>query len=278
MVAIFYSAGLHAEESVDYFQSFDSGSINWTKGMVQSKETVTDEEELNDVSQIDSETINEVVRKLRDNLLKTIYKLRIDSSTLVGEIFPFQQDLHDKIISMVENVPVRSRNQISDGTIELIMEMTIYNGFSQLFLPSEIRHIATINPIMYQKNNHGGQKKEDLNGQYEISEHTGLIVNAKGLNVFPSLAPTIIDENGEQVYGAAFASRNYAVQFGMCAYIKELKKAFENDRAGDNPLVVRGIRATGADIVVSNADASKIRGSSINISFLKECRVVVVLD
>lgn len=278
MTVIFYFAGLHAEESVDYFQSFDSGSINWTKGMVQSKETVTDEEELNGVSQMDSEIINEVVQKLRDNLLKTIYKLRIDSSTLVEEIFPFQQDLRDKIISMVENVPVRSRNQISDGTIELIMEMTIYDGLSQLFLPSEIRHIATIKPIIHQKDNHGGQKNEDLNGQYATSEHTGLIVNAKGLRVFPSLAPTILDENGEQVYGAAFASRNYAVQFGMCSFIKELKKAFENDRAGDNPLVVRGIRTTGADIVVSNADASKIRGSSINISFLKECRVLIVLD
>ena len=95
------------------------------------------------------------------------------------------------------------------------------------------------------------------------------------------MSPKIIDENGEEVYGSAYVSREYAVQQGMSGYAKDITAAQGNQRVTDNPLTVKGLKTEGpgrSDIVVSNADASKLRGASENLSFLKKCRVMVVVD
>ena len=95
------------------------------------------------------------------------------------------------------------------------------------------------------------------------------------------MAPRILNEKGEQVYGAAYVSREFAVQNGVCGYMKSLSAALKSERVMDNPLTVKGLRTNGpavSDIVISNTDASRIRGSSENLTFLKKCRVMVVLE
>jgi len=49
----------------------------------------------------------------------------------------------------------------------------------------------------------------------------------------------------------------------------------------NSPVSVKGLKTEGAgrsDIVIANADAEKIRASGDNQSFLKKCRVMIVLD
>ncbi|NQT10001.1 MAG: hypothetical protein HQ573_02380, partial [Desulfobacteraceae bacterium] len=46
-------------------------------------------------------------------------------------------------------------------------------------------------------------------------------------------------------------------------------------------LTVKGLRTEGhgrSDIVISNADASRLRSASEHLTFLKKCRVMVVVD
>ena len=91
----------------------------------------------------------------------------------------------------------------------------------------------------------------------------------------------IVDEAGQEVYGSAFVSREYAVQQGMSGYGKTLEASKQNQRVADNPLTVRGLRTDGpgrSDIVISNADAAKLKNASEHLSFLKKCRVMIVVD
>ena len=63
----------------------------------------------------------------------------------------------------------------------------------------------------------------------------------------------------------------------MIQYGENFEAAVLQPRVADNPLVVKGLRTTQpghADIIISNADASKIRASSEHLSFLKKCRVI----
>jgi hypothetical protein len=44
---------------------------------------------------------------------------------------------------------------------------------------------------------------------------------------------------------------------------------------------LKGLRASGAggtDVIVSNTDAAKIRSAYENLAFLRQCRVMIVLD
>ena len=110
---------------------------------------------------------------------------------------------------------------------------------------------------------------------------TGLVVDARGLGVRPAMAPKILDETGQEVYGSAFVSREFAVQQGMSGYAKGLTSAKQNQRVTANPLVVKGLRVEGpgqCNIVISNADAVRLRNSSADLSFLEKCRVMIVVD
>ena len=109
-----------------------------------------------------------------------------------------------------------------------------------------------------------------------------MIVDAKGISeVRPALVPKIIDETGKEIYGPAFVSREFVIRSGMSSYMKNLSSAREDPRVKPNPLVVKGLKTKSLGrsiIVVSNADALKLRRVSEHLSFLKKCRVIIVLD
>ena len=110
---------------------------------------------------------------------------------------------------------------------------------------------------------------------------TGLIVDAGGLGLRPAMAPKVIDEQGNEIYGSKFVSREYAVDIGMVGYDKNLDKAIKNERVADTPVVVKAIKTSGpnkTDVVISNADASKIHGLAANMNFLQHCKVMFILD
>ena len=95
------------------------------------------------------------------------------------------------------------------------------------------------------------------------------------------MVPVLMDESGQEVYGPAYVSREFAVQRGMCRYIRGMDDSANLPRVAPNPLFVKGLRTVSkgsCDIVISNTDASKLRGASSHLEFLKQCRVVIVLD
>ena len=76
-------------------------------------------------------------------------------------------------------------------------------------------------------------------------------------------------------------SREFVVQHGMAAYYTDIESAKSDPRIPDQPLTVKALRTDWPDrsnIVISNADASKLKSASHHLLFLKESRVVVVLS
>ena len=154
----------------------------------------------------------------------------------------------------------------SDGTLELFLHFNLYGGFAQLVLPKEIEHVESLTKVL------PGKKSPSAGIAPEV--YTGLIVDARTTGAIPAMAPRVLDENGQEVYGTAFVSREYAVQKGMSAFMTALNAAEKDPRVGHSPLIVKGLKAEGAgqsDIVISNTDAAKLRKSSDNLQFLKQC-------
>jgi hypothetical protein len=169
---------------------------------------------------------------------------------------------------MIQGAEVVKQEYLSDGTIEITMAMSLRGGFSQLVLPDEIKSLESVKPVMTPM-------------KHSSAVYTGLVVDARGLSARPAMSPKILDETGQEVYGSAFVSREYAVQQGMSGYAKDIAAAHRNQRVTDNPITVKGLRTEGlgrSDIVISNADASALRSASENLSFMKKCRVMIVVD
>jgi hypothetical protein len=168
---------------------------------------------------------------------------------------------------MVKNAKVVKKEYLTDGTVKIIMEMNLRGGFAQLVLPKDIKPLDSITLVTMNKTS--------------SPVFTGLVVDAKGLGIRPVMVPRILDENNQEVYGSAFVSREYAVQQGMSGYARDLKEIRDNQRVSDHPLVVKGLKTLEpgcSEIVISNADASKLRSASESLYFMKKCRVIIVID
>ena len=108
-----------------------------------------------------------------------------------------------------------------------------------------------------------------------------MVVDARGIQAVPVLAPRVLDENLEEVFGPAYVSREFAVQRGMVSYTTDLWKAKFHPRVSDNPLIVRALKSLWpgrCEFIISNADAAKLRSASEHLLFMRECRVIIVLD
>ncbi len=126
----------------------------------------------------------------------------------------------------------------------------------------------------------GGGQAPGMGGS-SATTVTGLIVDASGLGLRPAMAPKVLDEQGNEIYGSKFVSREYAVDIGMVGYDKNLDRAVHNDRVADTPLVIKAVNAAGpnkTDVVISAADASRIHNLASNMNFLQHCKVMFILD
>ena len=110
--------------------------------------------------------------------------------------------------------------------------------------------------------------------------YTGLIFDAKTLSFVPSASPKILDEDGREVYGSAYVSKDWVEKQGIVGYAKSVDEARKNQRVAANPLVIKALKTAGAnnlDLVISNEDARKIRELAKNINFLDHAKVMIVV-
>ena len=110
--------------------------------------------------------------------------------------------------------------------------------------------------------------------------YTGLIIDAKDLSFNPSASPKILDEEGREIYGSAFLDKDWVEKHGVVGYAKSLTEAKLNSRVAGNPYVVNAIKVTGPnskDLIVSNADAQKIREFAENLNFLDHAKVIIIV-
>ena len=110
--------------------------------------------------------------------------------------------------------------------------------------------------------------------------YTGLIFDAQNLTFTPSGSVKILDEDGREVYGSAYVSKDWADKHGIVSYAKSLDQAKANQRVAGNPLVIKAVRVTGPnnkDLVISNDDARRVRDLAKHLNFLDAAKVVIIV-
>ena len=161
---------------------------------------------------------------------------------------------------------------LSDTSVEV--EFTVpMSGISDIILPPLTVPVAPANNTV---------ATESVGSPTTASGGvSGLIIDARGLSARPAMAPRILDQNGNAVYGPGKYDRKYAVTNGVAGYSKTLEAASQDPRVAGNPLVIKGLSTAGTnrtDITIANADVSRIDVADRNGNILKDCRVLILLD
>ncbi|WP_319576648.1 hypothetical protein [uncultured Desulfobacter sp.] len=255
-------------------QSLENGHIDWTIGLVTA--TGHAAPEINAEGKAVAMPGSARASATR-NLIAILKQVKISEDLTVGEY----ASTHDAILAGIEKIAQDARvyRQLYTSAldVEVRVKATFYGGFLQLVLPDHIRQIPKINALKHGPAEPVKNKPSVVAG---AKPYTGLIVDARTLNLEPLLYPTIVSEQGREIYSSVFISREFAVQNGVCAYLCDMDQALASARTGSNPLVVKALRKTGdktGAIVVSMADAKILDRATERHIFLKECRVIVVV-
>jgi hypothetical protein len=113
--------------------------------------------------------------------------------------------------------------------------------------------------------------------------YTGLIIDARGTDLKPAMAPRVVDDGGRVVYSPTHVTREYAIEFGVVGYEKDMAQAAVSERLGGrdaHPMVVPALGASGlfgGDVTVTRDAGVRILMADAESRFLTECRVVFVL-
>jgi hypothetical protein len=251
-----------------YTEVFHSGRIDWSKGLAEAVGTTVISPKKAKSEKARSAAAEEAVKSARANLFDLIGRIKVESRTTVKDLLQQSESLGNKIRELVAKVPPKKVRFSNNGRVEATIAISIHGPLSELILPQSISAIDSV-------------QSKTSNQNPEKEPFTGVVVDCSGVRLRPALFPTIVDEDGQLVYGSPHIHREHAVKKGVAIYARNAEAAEREERVGPRPLVLKGIRAAKSgpsDIVISNSDAGKVKSSAYNLKLLQSCRVMFVLE
>lgn len=242
------------------------GSLDWSNWIIETVGRGKAPPEPLNRAQARAAAKTAALQNAREHLMRVLEELWVDAGMRLGRLMAQDPEVRAKAEALAQAARVIDVRYRGEDSAEALISVRLTEGFADAVLPLCLKPIKAV-----------------TQPPKEIKEEgaTGLVVDCRGLAVQPALALQIVDEDGHQVYGPRYASRDEAVRGGLARYIRGLEAAQKDPRVGPRPLVIRGLRTVpnaGVDLVVSNADGERIREDARNLYFLQKCRVVVALD
>ncbi len=249
-------------ESQPLVQVIGNGEINWGEQYVRAAGSGAPNPDAPNIAAARLGAERAAKADALRNILETLKGVRIDSQTLVVNAMTQNDVIRTQVQGIVRGAKVVNTRYLSDGAVEVTVEIPLTGPLTQTLLPP-----ASL-----------GTQSVPKTGD---AVYTGVVLDSRGLSVRPAMAPKVFDEEGREVYGSAFVSPEWATKYGIVGYVKDLDSAKKNDRVTANPLVVKAVKVSGSggsDLIIRNADAQGLKDMSKNLSFMEQCRVLVVVD
>ena len=202
LLSLVYTAGFCAE-STRLVEEKETGAIDWAKGTVQAKGISAPIKKDAGKSPTNSpKALSEAKNDARRKLLETVKRIQIASKLSVGDIADRNKTIMNQIKEMVYDAGEieKSRKYMSDGSVEVSLQMNLHGGFAQLILPKGIRQIETIKQLKSGEKSSAGKPSASTERASNI--YTGLLVDARSIKATPALAPKLLDENLAEVFRA----------------------------------------------------------------------------
>ncbi len=189
------------------------------------------------------------------NLLAQVKGVSVDGTQKMSDLMA-KDEVRTRVEGLVRGYKVVNKRYFSDGGVEVEIEVP-------LALLSDVVDPDTTQLLAVGKTD--GEKST-----------TGLVIDARGLKVTPSLMPRLIGDDGKPLYSIDSLSAEARKQSGVASYVASLEDANKSLKAGEKPLVLKAAKAAGADLQLAPEDARKL--AALNTAFLADGKVVIVLN
>ena len=268
----------------EWVEKVGQGSVNWSAGYIEAVGIGAPPDR--SIGKINARPMALRAAKVDAyrNILEIAKGVQVDARTTVKDFTVESDVVNTQVEGLVKGAQVVDQQYMSDGTVEVRLRMPLYGNLSQIVVPLAIEKRKAIPPPVPA----APAPAAPTTPAPAVTApppapvaYTGLVIDARGIGARPAMSPRIYDEEGKEIYGSANVDREYAVQQGMSGYARDLTSAQSNQRVTANPVTVKALKTGGAgksDLIISNADAGQIRASAENASFMKKCRVMIVLD
>ena len=271
----------------DWVEKINQGSVNWSAGYIEAVGIGAPPDK--SVGKINARPMALRAAKVDAyrNLLEITKGVRVDSVTTVKDFTVESDVINTQVEGLVKGAVVVDQQYMSDGTVEVRVRMPLYGNFSQIIVPLAIAKRKEITPPEPPPAPAPAAPAPPAPvapapaAPAAPVAFTGMVVDARGIQARPAMSPRVFDEDGKEVYGSANVDREYAVQQRMSGYTRDLTVAQSNQRVTANPVTIKALKTSGpgkSDLMISNADAQQVRASAENASFMKQCKVMIVLD
>lgn len=258
-------------ESFKVLENLAIGTINWSDRTISATGAGAPLEK-SDPSDMNKQErlLDMATSQAHDNMIELIAMLPVNTNQLASDLISSNKEIMDQVRAMVQKSKILTKDYLTDGSVKMVIELSLDGGFAQLILPGDIQQIQPLRIFSAPPPPSEPQ-----------APFTGLVVDTRGLTVKPVMAPKVMDEKGTEVFGPAYISREHAVSHGTVLYSRSLKDPEVAKRTGDHPLVVTGLKSMGtfqADIIISSADAARLHSNSSYLKILNQCNVAIILD
>jgi hypothetical protein len=275
LAAVAIIAALCASQGLAQIQPIVSGDegegkVDWSERSITATGIAAPNPDLPEAAQRAGAIRAATLIALR-NALETVKGIFLNSTTTVENFMTTSDQIRTSVSGYVQGFEQKGRTKyMSDGSVEITVQIPLdgIGNLGEKLYGDDVK--ATPAKTKFEAK---GAKKETV--------FTGLVIDCKGLKVKPALSPKVVDEEGRQVYGSAYVTREWAIKHGIVGYSKEVAAAAKLTRVGKTPGKIKAMKASGdnlTDIVISNDDAAAVRSAADNLKFLSECRVVLVID
>lgn len=208
------------------------------------------------------------------NLLELVKGINVSSETTIQDAMLANDRIQSSIQGRIAGVRALGEPRyFDDGSIMIKMAARLKDMIpADVYLSGPPRELGPPAEIRLQR----------AGGRIDTGRaYTGLIIDARGTGVLPAMSPKVLDPDGREIYGSAYVSREFAVAQGIVGYAKDVDAARQNDRVQGNPLVIKALESKGAnksDLVISGSDADALREIAQTQNFMRQTRVMIVLD
>jgi len=238
-------------------ETFSYEQVDWTDGLVLSRDKVTSAARRGaGVAAVQAAT-----QAARQGLLRVLDQVRFDATQRFGQALRQAEGPRQGLEALVAHASVVEARYFPGGAVETAVQLPFAGRLTALFLPA----VSSVTP--------DGEPRTE-------AVHTGVVIDARGLAIQPALFPKIVDERGQTLYTPESVDREAAVQQGYVAYAKVFDQAPAQARVGEHPLVLRALRVAGetrVDLVLGDAEATRIRDYAATRRLVRQCRVLIVM-
>lgn len=256
-------------------QTGQTGRVNWEQGPQGTVEAIgigLPPANVQNMAQARALSRRAAIVDAYRNLGETIQGVQVNSETTMQQLAISSDVVNTRMSAMIRGARILRELPQPDGSYQIVMAVNLYGPGSVAEIALDATRPAQIQNFPPVRSNEPASPT--------VSVYTGVIIDARGLELVPTFSPGVYDETGRIVYGHLYIDQNRAISEGMVEYSLDDKMFQEavqgGSRAGTRPMVIKAkaVRDHGCNVIISDSDADRMLKANEGAGFLRKLAVV----